>query len=50
MRIALFEVIERAVREVLPHLSPGAFVAQVVRRTRAADRLHAQPVIARLRR
>ena len=44
MRIALLEVVQRAVHEVLLHLLPGALVAQVVRRPGAVDRLDAQRV------
>ena len=39
VRVALLEVIQRAMHEVLPHLLPRAAVAQVVRRSRSVDRL-----------
>ncbi len=43
MRVAFFEVVERAVHEVLAHLLPVAFVAQVIRRSGAVGGLHRQP-------
>ena len=37
VRVALLQVVDRPVNEVLPHLLPGALVTKVVRRSVAVD-------------